>query len=95
VQVLEASDQLRFSFETPDEIRLVGEVRQDDFDRYFAANAGLLRPVNCAETPGAYPLQKGVTFDDVPTQVAHATPLLLLCYRSSESLKGEWKNPIT
>ena len=48
VQVLQLCYQLGFGFETADEIWAVGELGQDDLDRHFSVDEGLLGAVDGA-----------------------------------------------
>jgi len=50
--MLQLRHQLGFSFKAADEIRLVGELRQDNFDSYFSIDKRLPGAVN--NTIGAF-----------------------------------------
>lgn len=53
IGMFKAGDQLCFSFKTADEIGMVGEAWDDDFDGNFAPDSRLKCAVDCAETARA------------------------------------------
>ena len=61
IGMFKAGDQLCFSFKTADEIGMVGEAWDDDFDGNFAPDSRLKCAVDCAETARARAEQLGLS----------------------------------
>ena len=67
VDVLQLGDQLRFAFEAADEVRLVGILGQDDFDRHLTVDQRLVGAVDRAVGAFAELLQQIIAFDHAGT----------------------------
>src|SRR5437660_847622 len=87
MEVFEARHELGLGLKTPDEIRMIGEVRQDDFDGDFASDSGLVGFVDRAEATRTNPFAQFVAFNSQSTQVFHRLPTSMF---QSSAICARW-----
>ena len=79
MHVLQPRHDLRFRVEAANELRSVGIAGQNDLDGDFAADGGLIGPINRTETASSDAFRETVSFEDRPLwclQVLSPSPLV-------------------